>query len=151
MYQKSITHYITKIVVDVLFYISVLCTLAEPFVIGPLFGWIGYPYSGYFRAFAIVVFLSGICCVYILFNLKLMFRSLLVGNPFVDKNVCLLRRISVACGLIALMYAAKTVFMFTIASLVITAVFVVGCLFCLTLKDLFKQAVNYKTENELTI
>ena len=41
--------------------------------------------------------------------------------------------------------------LFTIAAIVIAAIFMVGCLFCLTLKDLFKQAINFKMENELTI
>ena len=80
-----------------------------------------------------------------------MYRTLLVGNPFVDKNVAHFRKMAVACFVIALIYAVKCIALFTVAALVITVIFVVGCLFCLTLKDLFKQAVNFKAENELTI
>ena len=80
-----------------------------------------------------------------------MYKSLLVGNPFVDDNVNHLRKIAVSCFLIAIMYVIKCFFMLTFATIVIAAVFIVGCMFCLTLKDLFKQAINYKTENELTI
>ena len=80
-----------------------------------------------------------------------MFKSLLVGNPFTDKNVSHFRKMAVACSIVAIIYIMKSIFMFTYATVVIATIFVVGTLFCLTLKDLFKQAINYKSENELTI
>ena len=80
-----------------------------------------------------------------------MFKSLLVGNPFTGKNVSHFRKMAIACVIIAVIYILKAIIMFTFATIVIATVFVVGTLFCLTLKDLFKQAINYKTENELTI
>ncbi len=151
MYEKSLTHYISKAAVDVLFYLSIVCTIMVPFVASWLFDWINYSNSEYLTVFTIILFISGLCCVYILFNLKQMYRSLLVGNPFVDKNVNHLRKIAVSCSIVALIYAVKCLFLFTFAAIVISMIFVVGTLFCLTLKDLFKQAINYKLENELTI
>lgn len=151
MYKKSITHYIAKIVIDVLFFLSIICVALVPVFSRWLFGWINYPDSSYLQAFTVILFLSGLCCVYILFNLKSMYRSLLSGNPFIDKNVCHLRKIAVSCTIISIIYIIKCFFMFTLATVVIAAVFMIGCLFCLTLKDLFKQAINYKAENELTI
>lgn len=151
MYTKSITHYISKVVVDILFYLSLLCTLLIPFVARRFFEWIDYPHPLYVFPFSLTLFLSGAGCSFILLKLKLMFRSLLSGNPFIDENVCHFRHIAVTCAVIALIYAIKCVFAFTLATLVICIIFTVGTLFCLTLKDLFKQAINYKTENELTI
>lgn len=151
MYKKSLTHYLAKIIIDILFYLSILCTILVPFLAKPLFMWIQYPDPAYITPFTVILFVSGLCCAYILFNLKQMYRSLLVGNPFVDKNVSHLRKMAVTCIVIALIYLIKCLFIFTLATLVIAAIFVIGCLFCLTLKDLFKQAINYKTENELTI
>ena len=151
MYQKSFTHYIAKIIIDLLFLVSILCSLAVPFLSKYIFAWIGYLDSSYVIAFTIIVFLSGVCCSYILFNLRQMYSSLLVGDPFIDKNVGHFRKMAVSCIIISLIYVAKCFFMFTYATIVIAAVFAIGCLFCLTLKDLFKQAINYKTENDLTI
>ena len=151
MYQKSLTHHLSKFVIDVLFYASILCVIAVPFFTKHLFLWIRYPDAGYLVPFTVILFLSGLGCVYILFQLKKMFRSLLVGNPFVDENVSHFRKIAVACALLSLLYLTKCFWMFTVVTLVITVIFAVGCLFCLTLKDLFKQAINYKTENDLTI
>ncbi len=151
MYKKSITHYVAKVVIDVLFCLSVICTVAVPFVSDNVFKWIGYLDENYKVTFTVIVFLSGICCSYILFNLRQMYSSLLVGNPFTLKNVNHFRKMAVACIIIATIYAIKCFLVFTYATVVIAAVFAIGCLFCLTLKDLFKQAINYKTENELTI
>ena len=151
MYKKSITHYISKIAIDILFYSSIVCVVLSPIFSRWLFGWINYSDSDYLVVFSVIIFLSGMCCSYILFNLKQMYKSLLVGNPFVDDNVNHLRKIAVSCFLIAIMYVIKCFFMLTFSTIVIAAVFIVGCMFCLTLKDLFKQAINYKTENELTI
>ena len=151
MYKKSLTHYISKIVVDVLFYCSILCTVLVPFTASKLFGWIDYPNQSYLVAFTAVIFVSGLGCTYILFNLKVMFLSLLSGNPFTDENVGHFRKIAVTCFVMTVIYAVKCFVLFTVATLVIAVIFMVGTLFCLTLKDLFKQAINYKTENELTI
>ncbi|MBR2973100.1 MAG: DUF2975 domain-containing protein [Clostridia bacterium] len=151
MYQKSITHYISKIVVDVLFYVSIVCVILVPVWAKTLFFWLTERNAGNLISFVAIIFLSGLCCVYILYNLKQMFRTLLVGNPFTDQNVSRFRKMAITCAVIAFMYIVKCIFMFTYATLVIAAIFVVGCLFCLTLKDLFKQAINYKTETELTI
>ena len=151
MYQKSFVHHIAKVVIDILFYLSVVCVILVPFVAKYIFGWIGIPYSGDMIVFTVMVALSGIGCVYILFHLKQMYSTLLVGNPFVDRNVSHFRKMAIACALIALIYVVKCFLFFTVATVIIAMIFVVGCLFCLTLKDLFKQAINFKTENELTI
>ena len=151
MYQKSVTHYITKIVVDIMFYFGIIATAALPF----LSRRIGIYFLGFENQFQVpfvaILFLSGLCGIYILFNLKQMFRSLLSGNPFIDENVRHFRKMAAACFVVSLLYLAKCIFMYTIGTLIIAAIFAVGCLFCLTLKDLFKQAVNFKEENDLTI
>lgn len=150
MYKKSITHYIAKVVIDILFYLSILCTLAMPSATAVLLR-VRTLNSSASIAYAIILTFSGACCVYILFLLKQMYKSLLVGNPFVDENVRHLRKMAVTCFIIGILYVAKSIFLFTVATPIIAGIFLVGCLFCLTLKDLFKQAINYKTENDLTI
>ena len=151
MYTKKATHCIAKTITDILFYTSLICLVLEPFYADEIFAWILYPNPNYQTTFTIVIFLSGVGCSYILFNLKQMYKSLLVGNPFTEKNVGHFRKMAITCSIIALIYIVKCFIMFTIATLIIAVIFVVGCIFCLTLKDLFKQAINYKTENELTI
>lgn len=150
MYKKSIVHYITKICVDVLFYIGILCCILVPFSSSWLIKYFNFAVEKIIFMI-ITLFLSGSASVYILWELKVIFKTLLVGNPFINENVESLRKIALASAFISIIYIVKCVFSFTIATVVIIIMFVIASLFCLTIKDLFKQAINYKDENDLTI
>lgn len=52
---------------------------------------------------------------------------------------------------ITLIYFIKCFMVLTFATIIIVIVFAVGSLFCLTLKDIFKQAIYYKEENDWTV
>jgi hypothetical protein len=73
------------------------------------------------------------------------------GDPFVEKNVSSFRRIAVACFIIALIYLVKMPFWFTPSTASFFIIFSLAGLVCLTLKDVFKQAVAYKLENDWTV
>ena len=145
MYKNSFVHYLTKVLVDIMFYGGILCCIAVPFVMPML-----TPKETVIPL-TIILMSSGICAVFILWQLKAMFKTLLGGNPFVEKNINCFRRCSVASFLIAIIYIPKIIFWFTIGSAVIVIIFALLGLFCLTLKDLFKQAVAYKEENDWTV
>ncbi len=150
MYQKSFVHYMTKICVDVLFYAAILCCILIPFSSPWLFRYFGI--AGKDALFVKAIFLaSGISCIYILWQLRVIFRTLMNGNPFIYANVSCLRKIALACLLISLIFLVKMIVMPTISTIIIVAIFIVGCLLCLTLKDLFKQSIYYKDENDLTV
>ncbi len=150
MYQKSVIHYITKICIDILFYAGIVCCLLIPFSSG----WMqSYFYVANERALFVktILLLSGISAVYILWQMKIIFRTLMQGNPFIHANVSCLRKIALSCMVISFIYFVKLIFMPTISTIVIIAIFMVACLLCLTLKDLFKQSIYYKDENDLTV
>ncbi|MCH5211870.1 MAG: DUF2975 domain-containing protein [Oscillospiraceae bacterium] len=141
---------ITKLIVDILFYIGILCVISVPFTVKYISGFYGYN-SRETVIFAIMLIITGIAAVYILYEFKRMFRTLVGGNPFVAANVNSLKRMAVSCVIITAVYLVKCFMMFTFATVVIVIVFGIGTLFCLVLKDLFRQAVEYKEENDLTV
>lgn len=150
MYKKSRIHYLTKVCVDCLFYIGILSCMYVPFsrnVLVKYFGFMNYSAN----IMIVILLLSGILSVYILYQLKLMFKTLLNGNPFIQSNVTCFRKIALSSLMISLIYIYKCFFSFTLATLVIVLVFIIASLFSLTLKDLFKQAIYYKDENDLTV
>ena len=151
MRKNSFVHYLTKVLVDVMFYGGILCCIALPFVMPRLV----YGFAYHERAFAIslnaILLPAGLCVVYILWQLKAMFKTLLGGNPFVTENVSSLRKCAVASFLIAIIFAGKMIFAFSVMMVVAVLIFSLLGLFCLTLKDLFKQAVAYKEENDWTV
>lgn len=150
MYQKSIIHYITKICIDILFYIAILSCTLVPFSSPWLFYYFGIT-AKVLLFVKIILLSSGITCLYILWQLKVIFKTLMNGNPFIHSNVSSLRKIALASLIISLIYLVKMIVMPTISTIVIIVVFIVACLLCLTLKDLFKQSIYYKDENDLTV
>ena len=146
MYKNSFVHYLTKIVVDIMFFGGiVICPLMPYFTSW----WARYSaYNKDLIQMNIIFFLSGVSAVYILWQLKRLFKTLLGGNPFVPGNVNCFRKMAVASLLIAILFVYRSILFFTFLSVTIIVVFVLATLFCLTLKDVFKQAVYYKEEND---
>ena len=150
MYKNSFVHYLTKVFVDIMFYGGILCCIAMPFIMPWLASLLGYS-PDIVVPYTIILMLSGLFSLYILWQLKAIFKTLLGGNPFTAPNVNCLRRCSVASFLIAITFLVKICIWFTIAASIIVIVFALLGLFCLTLKDVFKQAVAYKEENDWTV
>ena len=150
MYKNSFVHYLTKTLVDIMFYGGILCCIAVPFAMPPLARFFGYA-QAVVLPFSIILILSGLCSLYILWQLKAMFKTLLGGDPFVNGNVTCLRKCSVASFVLAIIFIVKTIFWFTVVSGVVVIIFALLGLFCLTLKDVFKQAIAYKEENDWTV
>jgi hypothetical protein len=149
MQKQSAAHYIAKALVDLLFFGGIVCVMLVPWL-SKYVSIFGYGEKERWIIAAVLI-TSGICAVYILFNLKQMFKTLLGGNPFVEKNISSFRKMAVSCAMISLIYLVKSVFIFTLATIIIILMFAVGSLFCLTLKDIFKQAMFYKEEHDWTV
>ena len=150
MYKNSFVHYLTKVLVDIMFFGGIACVAAVPFLMPVFKSYFGYR-DAQVVPLAIILETSGLSSLFILWQLKAMFKTLLGGNPFTDSNVSSLRRCSVASFVIAIIYIVKLTFWFSIASSIIVIIFALLGLFCLTLKDIFKQAIAYKEENDWTV
>lgn len=147
---KTPVHYAAKLAVDVVFYAGIAAMFFIPAAAKFIRVTMGYAPSAVVPIAATLT-LSGTCAIYILLNLKLMFRSLLDGDPFTEENVNHFRKMAAASFLIALIYTIKCVWFPSLMTGVLIFTFLIASLFCLTLKDLFKQAVAYKEENDLTV
>ena len=141
---------ITKIVVDIMFYLGIVCIIAVPFMAKYIGRYYGYD-NRQIVVFSTMLFISGVAAVYILYEFRRIFRTLVGGDPFVKSNATGLGRMAAACIVIAAVYLVKCFTMFSFATLVIVIVFGIGSLFCLVLKDVFTQAVIYKEENDWTV
>ncbi|MCL2496102.1 MAG: DUF2975 domain-containing protein [Clostridiales bacterium] len=150
MHQNSFVHHLTKVLVDIMFYGGILCCIALPFTMHALANFFGYG-DEVIIPFTIILLISGLCSLYILWQLKAMFKTLLGGDPFTGANVGCLRKCSVASFLIAIIYIVKVIFWPSLTSAIMVIIFSLLGLFCLTLKDVFKQAVAYKEENDWTV
>lgn len=150
MYRNSFVHYLAKYMVDAMFYGGILCCILVPFLVSQASNYFGYGES-LILPLDITLITSGVAAVYIMYILKSMFTTLLGGNPFVWSNVSCFRKMAVASFSIALIYIVKCFYWFTPATVIIVIAFFIAGLFCLTLKDVFKQAVCYKEESDYTV
>jgi len=149
MNTQKFTYRLTRILVEIMFYGGIIACISLPFITPFLGVWLGYPTNLIVQV--IILISSGSCAVYILFQLKTIFKTLVKGNPFVHENVSCLRKCGVASLLIALIYLVRSAFWFTAGSVLIVIICTLLGLFSLTLKDVFKQAIIYKEESDWTV
>ena len=133
---------------DIMFYGCLLGSLLIFLLRKPIQGYFRYADRAEWPLLSLLA-LSALGAAYIMWQLKAIFKTL--DNPFVESNIQCFRKIAVACFLIGTLYIVKCMVWFTIATAVIAIFFTVATLFCLTLKDVFKQAVAYKIENDWTV
>ncbi len=140
----------TNVFTNFMFYAGIAVTISVPWVLK-----FASKYSAVFREYywemVIAFILSGIFAVLIFFELKRMIGTVLEGNPFVMENVVALKRMAYYAFAIALITVGRLAMSMTPAVFVVIIVFVVAGIFSLVLAQVFRQAVEYKLENDLTI
>ncbi|MCL2456875.1 MAG: DUF2975 domain-containing protein [Defluviitaleaceae bacterium] len=148
--QNRFRHKLTKLLLELMFYGGIATVIAIPFTTLDMRAFLRLPQ--YISApYMILVMFAGIFAVYIVFQLKRMYKTLLDGSPFIVQNVSCLRNCAVASALIALMFFVRLFMWFTYAALLVSIAFAMLSLFSLTIKDLFKQAIAYKEETDWTV
>ena len=154
MSQNTFVHKLTKITLDIMFFGAIAGCILLPFFGWGLLDMFRYSIVSAFVYKPVMVAAllgTGLSAIFIMWQLKILLSSLLGGNPFVESNVECFRRMALACCFIACIFIIKCFLIFSVLSAVAVAASLAATLFCLTLKDVFKQAVLYKEENDLTV
>lgn len=109
---------------------------------------------------SLVLLICGVCAAVILVQGVRILSTIADGTPFSDENSRSLSRAAAACFCISAAAALRTVFnlffhrtpepLFSYMALFIP-LFIMAGLLCLIMSGLFSQAVEIKTENDLTI
>ena len=96
-------------------------------------------------------FLLGVAALALIRELRRIFQTVLREDCFVQENVDSLGRMGNWSFFIAGMSVARCVVYMTVAMAVVILVFVIAGLFSKVLACVFREAVRYKLENDLTI
>lgn len=104
------------------------------------------------RAWAVMAFLTvmGLVALWILGELIGVLRTV-DTDPFVEGNVRAFFRMGLAAELAGIAFFVKSTFFFTFMTAVCGLVMLLAGLFALVLAQVFRRAVAYKQENDLTI
>lgn len=140
----------TKHLLDIMFFLGILLTAALPF----LFSWVSryiIVFRTYYFPMTVLYMISGIFCLLILRQLRIMFLTVLADDAFVEANVTALKKMAKYSFLISLLSLLRLPLSPTPAALFIIIVFFIAALFSLVLAQVFEKAVQYKIENDLTI
>lgn len=142
-----------KISLYIIFALGVAGTVTLPFL---LEFYTGILYDAYYllpgyRMF-ILVFLMFVAVLglWIILEMIRMLRSI-PTDPFVMRNVLALKRIGVILLVLAALFFLKCLNYVTFLTMACGFGFIVCGLFAFTLSNLFRQAVVFKEENDLTI
>lgn len=150
--QKALYKF-TKFLVDFMYYCGIVIIILVPFLLKK-FSYLSEELSSDSIRLqtSVVLIISGVLAVFILDEIRNIFNTIVKDeNPFKLSNVKSLRKMAVCAFLIGVLFTYKCFFWFTLATAIIILVFAVAGLFCLVLADVFKQAVYYKEENDLTV
>ena len=104
------------------------------------------------QAWGVTIFLAAMGCLalWILVELAGVLRTV-ETDPFVEGNVRALFRMGLGAQLAGVAFFIKCFFLFTFMTAVCALVMVLSGLFALVLSQVFRRAVEYKQENDLTI
>jgi hypothetical protein len=97
------------------------------------------------------MYLTGIFCLIIIFELRKIFKTLNRRNPFMMDNVKSLNRMAISAFIIAASYIIKIIFFNSFLTVIITMIFIIVGLFTVIFAEVFRQAIEVKEENDLTI
>ena len=150
MKRISTIHKITKISVDIFLVVGCFIIISVPYFIGQWQQFFGYSKENKYTLMAILI-VSGLIALFLLWQVRKILKLVVEQNVFSEDTVKALRKISVGSALIALLYVGKLFFNFNIITFLIIIIFLIATLLFLTLKDVFKEAIFYKEENDWTV
>ncbi len=142
---------IIKVCLQVTFFAGVLVTVFLSPLLKYYFGWYFFDDVKYYWACLVLLTPCGLCSLNILWQLIRLFETIHNKNPFVRKNVVGLRRIALSSFGIAAMFFALMFFRATMLTFAMGYVFLIAGFSFVVLAGLFKKAVEFKDENDLTI
>lgn len=140
----------TKIFLDLMFYTGILTCLSLPWTM-KFFGTY-FPLYQQFHIQMIIIFeAAGVAGLIIVKELRKIFKTVIDKNCFVDENVRSLKTMGISAFVIVTLMLSRLFFVLTPSILVLVLVFLLAGMFSFVLSQVFKVAINYKAENELTI
>jgi len=151
--KESFASKVLKISLYVIFALGVVGTASLHFMLDYYMMLFYDAYSLYpqYRTFLFIFMTSAaIPGLWVVWEMILMMRSIPLG-PFIIRNVHALRRIGVIMFVVSAMFFAKLFLYFTFLTMAFGVLLLILAFFAFTLSNLFRQAVLYKEENDLTI
>ena len=150
MYQNKTIRF-TKYLLDLMFYTGILVVASLPYTLKLAGTYYSRSIEEHYLPMLVIFFLSGVCGLVIVFQLRKMMKTVTGRNCFVNSNTNSLKIMGKAAFIVAALFFIKLFFLPTPATFIIVLTFFIAGLFSHVLSLVFSEAVRYKEENDLTI
>lgn len=148
--KNSISNVI-KIILQIVFVFGVTVVTFLPVVTKYYIQFLRLDLQDFYFSCLGLLYLSGIPMLIIVWQFIKLFDSLKNNNPFIIENASHLKIASWCSAIISIEYIFGIFVFRSIFTLIITGIFLIACIGLYILSELFKQAVEFKEENDLTI
>lgn len=105
----------------------------------------------YYTEYLMLLYASGAIAEAMMFLGFRLMHNINNSQPFIMQNAKIIKRIAQCCLGLCILYALAVPFVPSLFTAIISLAFVVIAIICFVCAELFKQAVIFKEENELTI
>lgn len=141
-----------KILLDFLFLATIVFLIFSPkiskiFIEARFFSAKPYLYK---TILGIIIF-SDIAIIFVLYELRKIFKTITASTPFIEANVASLFRMGIASFLLAAFFIMKAFILQSLLTYVVIFVLIIAGCFSWVLSEVFKEALRVKEENDLTI
>jgi hypothetical protein len=140
-----------KLLLDLVFAGGIFICISLPFTLKWYFNLLSNTSGENYYFMMGFLYVTGFFCLSIVYELRKIFKTLTGMNPFIMENVKSLKSMAISAFVISICYIVKVLFYNTILTMIVTMIFVIAGLFSIILSEVFRQAVIYKEENDLTI
>lgn len=141
-----------KYALDLMMVVVVMVLITLPITLRMYFdAYVWKAGENYYWFLLVFLWVSGLLYLGIVYELRKMFKSLNQREPFRRENVASLNKIAVLALWISAIYVIKIVFYISLLTVVIAMAALSVGLFALIIAEVFRQAVEVKEENDLTI
>lgn len=107
--------------------------------------------SPFYGRYFLLLLLSGLLAEVLMWQARRLIHNVNTSRPFIMENSRILRKIGICCVLFSAEYIIAIPFILSFFTALIGVAFAMVALLCFVFAELFRQAVIFKEENELTI
>lgn len=148
--ENGLSAYVKKFL-DLIFWGGVCIYVTLPVCLKWYFNYANRYSSENYYFLLVLLYVTGFFCLWIVLELRRTFKTLNRKDPFVMDNVKSLSRMAYSAFVIAACYFIKIFCFNSFLTIIVAMVFLIAGLFCIILEEVFRQAVLFKEENDLTI
>lgn len=140
-----------KLLLDIILAVGAVCVISLPASLNWGFKYTNWTAGEDYWFLLVFLFGTGVFGIGMVFELRQIFRRINEHNPFQRQNAVSFKRIAMLALGISAAYIIKIIFYISFLTIIVAIAFLVFGLAGLVFSDLFRQAVEVKEENDLTI